>query len=207
MSPKMGYTSKDRPFPRGEICVRGPIVFKGYVNLPEKTAEALDKAGWLHTGDIGLISGPGTVKIIDRVKNIFKLQQGEYIAPEKIENVYVRAPFVQQIFLHGDSLQSACLAVIFPDLDLLMPWAKAQGLPSGLIELCQNDKVKAEVMRQLSELNKSAQLKGFEEARGIYLSPEPFTVENNLMTPTFKLKRDQLKKRFATKIAELYRTL
>ena len=89
----------------GEICVKGPTVFHGYLNDREKTDEVLDSNGWLHTGDIGKWMENGTLKIIDRKKHIFKLSQGEYIAPEKLENIFIRSPFVAQIFVHGESLK------------------------------------------------------------------------------------------------------
>lgn len=85
--------------------MKGPNVFKGYLKDEEKTTEALDQEGWLHTGDIGKWLPNGTLKIIDRKKHIFKLAQGEYIAPEKIENIYIRSDPVAQIYVHGDSLQ------------------------------------------------------------------------------------------------------
>ncbi|XP_005431638.1 long-chain-fatty-acid--CoA ligase 5-like, partial [Geospiza fortis] len=98
----MSYFSSNN---EGEVCIKGPNVFKGYLKDPEKTAEAIDKDGWLHTGDIGKWLPNGTLKIIDRKKNIFKLAQGEYIAPEKIENVYIRSAPVAQVFVHGESLR------------------------------------------------------------------------------------------------------
>lgn len=82
------------PTPKGEVMMWGPSVMKGYFKNPEKTSEALTADGWLLSGDVGAVMPNGALKIIDRAKNIFKLSQGEYIAPEKLENVYVKSPYV-----------------------------------------------------------------------------------------------------------------
>lgn len=207
----MGYSVKDTPYPRGEICARGFNIFTGYYKEPEKTAEALDKDGWLHTGDIGLIDAYGNVKIIDRKKNIFKLSQGEYVAPEKIENIIVRVPLIAQSFVYGDSLQSQLVAIVVPDEEEANNWAKANNLSKSefpnFAALCQSEKLKEEILKSIVEVSKSAQLKGFEIPRAIHLHHEPFSVENDILTPTFKLKRPQAKKYFQAQIDAMYQIL
>ncbi|KAI8389388.1 hypothetical protein BD560DRAFT_344284 [Blakeslea trispora] len=209
--PEMNYLSTDA-LPRGEICIRGPNVFKGYYKEEEKTKEAIDVEGWFHTGDIGMINERGAIVIIDRKKNIFKLAQGEYIAPEKIENVYAKESVVSQIYLHGDSLQSELVAIIVPDPDNLnalvaskLPKIHAKKL--SFPELCKSPEVAALILEQLTKIGKKAELRGFEQAKAIYLESEPFAVENDLLTPTFKVKRPQAKKYYEKQINELYESL
>ncbi|KAG0947395.1 hypothetical protein G6F57_001943 [Rhizopus arrhizus] len=206
--PEMNYLSTD-PCPRGEICVRGPNVFKGYYKDEEKTRECIDEEGWFHTGDIGMINEIGAFVIIDRIKNIFKLAQGEYIAPEKIENVYSKDPLIGQIYLHGDSLQSSLVAIIVPDADALnaliaarLPHVSAKKLSH--IELCKLPEVNELVLAQMNHTGKNAKLRGFEFAKAIYLESEAFSIENDLLTPTFKVKRSHAKKKFEAQITKLY---
>eukprot|EP00826_Nyctotherus_ovalis_P050111 TRINITY_DN610_c0_g1_i1.p1 TRINITY_DN610_c0_g1~~TRINITY_DN610_c0_g1_i1.p1 ORF type:complete len:491 (-),score=109.61 TRINITY_DN610_c0_g1_i1:53-1525(-) len=116
--PEMGYFSTDTvngvSIPRGEICAKGPVI-PGYFKDPERTAELFDSEGWLHSGDIGLIMPNGCLKIIDRKKHIFKLQQAVYVAPEKIENILNNSPWVHQMFVYGNSYQSyICLLYTSP---------------------------------------------------------------------------------------------
>jgi long-chain acyl-CoA synthetase len=113
--PEMEYVTSTVP-PRGEVCIRGPNVFHGYFKDPQATSEAFDSDGWLRSGDIGEWLQNGAMRIIDRRKNIFKLSQGEYIAPEKVENTYTGG-LVSQMFVHGDSLQSHLVAVVVPDME------------------------------------------------------------------------------------------
>lgn len=99
-------------------------MFSGYFKNPEKTRETFDDDGWVCTGDVVEVYSNGAIKIIDRAKNIFKLAQGEYIAPEKLENYYVQCPSIAQIFVYGDSLQGFLVGVVFPNADFVKEWAK-----------------------------------------------------------------------------------
>ncbi|CAI5784025.1 long-chain-fatty-acid--CoA ligase 1 [Podarcis lilfordi] len=188
----------------GEVCVKGPNVFLGYLKEPEKTAEVLDKDGWVHTGDIGKWLPNGTLKIIDRKKHIFKLAQGEYIAPEKIENVYMRSEPVAQIFVYGESLQAFLIGIVVPDPDVLCSWAKKKGVGGTYEELCRSKDIKKYILEDLLKVGKEFGLKSFEQVKGITLHPEMFSVENGLLTPTLKAKRPELRKYFKSQIEELY---
>uniref|UniRef100_A0A8B9G7C4 Long-chain-fatty-acid--CoA ligase n=1 Tax=Amazona collaria TaxID=241587 RepID=A0A8B9G7C4_9PSIT len=183
------------------ICVKGPNVFKGYLKDEEKTAEALDQEGWLHTGDIGKWLPNGTLKIIDRKKHIFKLAQGEYIAPEKIENIYIRSDPVAQIYVHGDSLQAFLVGIVVPDSEVMPGWAKKRGFDGSYAELCRN---KVSIMEDMVRLGKESGLHSFEQVKAIYIHSDMFSVQNGLLTPTLKAKRPELRAYFKKQIEELY---
>lgn len=230
--PEMQYRTTDVPAPRGEIWVRGPSVFSGYHKDPAQTAEVLDDAGWLHTGDIGAWLAGGRLKIIDRKKNIFKLAQvciarkgaevrivvltdsgaqGEYVAPEKIENVYLRAPLVASVFVTGDSLAPCLVAVVVPDEEALVAWARGAALPAGapadVRALCADPRTAAAVLDQMNREADRAGLRSFERAKAVHLVAEPWTVEGGLITPSFKLKRPQARAFFKPAIDAMYAAL
>ncbi|KAI8804927.1 hypothetical protein BJ742DRAFT_871479 [Cladochytrium replicatum] len=206
--PGMGYTSKDQPFPRGEISLKGSNVFSGYYNAPEKTAEAFTADGWLRTGDIGQWDAKGRLQIVDRVKNIFKLAQGEYIAPEKIELVYVKHELVAQAFVYGDSLQSQLVGIIVPDEEAFLKWADGKfGEGKGFAKHAADPAVRKAYCKVLEDFGKKNDLKGFENVKAVYLDTKEFSMDNGLLTPSFKLKRHEAKKYYETQIAEMYAEL
>uniref|UniRef100_A0A8B9CF44 Long-chain-fatty-acid--CoA ligase n=1 Tax=Anser brachyrhynchus TaxID=132585 RepID=A0A8B9CF44_9AVES len=189
------------------ICVKGPNVFKGYLKDEEKTTEALDQEGWLHTGDIGKWLPNGTLKIIDRKKHIFKLAQGEYIAPEKIENIYIRSDPVAQIYVHGDSLQAFLVGIVVPDSEVMPGWAKKRGFDGTYSELCKNKELKQAIMEDMVRLGKESGLHSFEQVKAIYIHSDMFSVQNGLLTPTLKAKRPELRDYFKKQIEELYSSI
>lgn len=191
---------------RGEICVYGSNIFKGYYKDEEKTKEVLED-GWYKTGDIGTWDENGTLKIVDRVKNIFKLQQGEYIAPEKIENLYVRSKYVAQAFVYGNSLKSTLVGVVVPEETVLSEWAKENNVEYDFSALCKNSQLKEIILKDIVAQGKMGGLKGFEQVKNIHLHDDLFSVENGLLTPTMKAKRNELQKLFQGQLDEMYKSL
>ena len=214
--PEMGYLHTDTDHKgqpcrgRGEIWVRGPTVFKGYYKSEEKTRETIDEEGWLHSGDIGLWTTQGQLQIIDRKKNIFKLSQGEYVAPEKIENVIIQSLLIGQAFVYGDSLQSALVAIIVPDEEPLrnILASKDPSLAKDTFQaLCKSEVVRSMIMDEIRKVSKKAGLHGFEIPKAIFLDSDAFTVENSLLTPTFKLKRQQARDKYEQQIEAMYASM
>ncbi|XP_065214083.1 long-chain-fatty-acid--CoA ligase 5 isoform X2 [Planococcus citri] len=202
--PEMEYFSSCN---QGEICVKGTNVFLGYFKEFDTTLQTVDESGWHHTGDIGTWLPNGTLKIIDRRRHIFKLAQGEYVVPDKIESVYMRSQYVRQIFVYGESLKSSIIAIVIPDVHVVKSWALERGLPNTLSDLCENEEVKKVILEDMTVWAKEAGLKSFEQVKDIYLHPDPFSVQNGLLTPTFKYKRLQLKSYFKPQIEDMYKKL
>ncbi|KAJ7582619.1 long-chain-fatty-acid-CoA ligase [Mycena floridula] len=209
--PAMMYLSEDKPYPRGELLIRGGNCFSGYYKDEQNTQATLDSEGWLHTGDVASIDECGRLRIIDRVKNIMKLSQGEYVALEKIENTYSSCPVVAQIYVHGDSLQAFLLGVVVPDPVQLATIASgilgkkvaADDLPT-LVQACKDDRVNQQILTLLNKEAKRNGLKGFEMIKRIHVTVDPFSVEDGTLTPTFKLRRKDAYNKFKTEIETLY---
>ncbi|CAM4768493.1 unnamed protein product [Rotaria magnacalcarata] len=202
--PDMQYFAKDNV---GELCIQGSNVFKGYYKDEEKTREALDADGWLHTGDVARWIPSGRIQIIDRKKHMFKLSQGEYVAPERIENIYIQSKYVAQVFVYGNGYKSYTVAIIVPDSDELEKHARTEHISGDIAALCKKKEIKDLIFNDIKHLEKANGLKGFEMAKDIYLFPEQFSVENNLLTPTMKTKRPELSKYFEKEIDEMYKDI
>ncbi|KAJ2711081.1 medium-chain fatty acid-CoA ligase faa2 [Coemansia spiralis] len=208
--PEMGYTVDDKPCPRGEIMVKGHCSFSHYHKRPDLTAEAVDADGWFATGDIGIFDERGALSVVDRKKNIFKLSQGEYVAPERTEVVFGNCPLIDQIYIHGDSLQSVLVAIVVPNEDLLVKEVRASLAHLAhepFAALCQNREVVQLVARTVDAWGRSSNLKGFEIPKAIHLEDDPFTIENGILTPTLKVKRPTAKERYAQITTALYASL
>lgn len=200
--PEMGYDALSN-VPRGEICLRGKTLFSGYFKRQDLTESALVD-GWFHTGDIGEWQPNGAMKIIDRKKNIFKLSQGEYVAVENLENTYSRCPLITSIWVYGNSFESFLVAVVVPDKKALEDWAENHNVTGDFKSLCDNLKARKYILDELNNTGQNHQLKGFERLKAVHLDPNPFDIERDLVTPTFKLKRPQLLKYYKDIIDRLY---
>lgn len=150
------------------------------------------------------------MQIIDRKRHIFKLAQGEWVAPEKIENVYAKCPLISQLFVDGSGLQSYLVAVVVPDEEEVRKWIRTQPLADedsdpDFEAICARDTVRARILAQMQETGKRGGLSGLEQVKAVYLCPEAFTPENGLATPTMKNRRPQLRKRFLEVIDRMYK--
>ena len=215
--PELGYTSETvdkengKKRPSGELYVRGPIICKGYFRDKEKTNETIDEEGWLHSGDIATIipEHGNALRIVDRVKNIFKLQQGEYISPEKIEIIFSACKYIEQIFIYGDSLQSYLIAVIYPKSQDVIEFLKKKFTNDNITRenyknYFENEDLKKEIVKELDTFGRKNDLKGFELPKKIHLSKERFTEDNQIVTPTMKIRRHIAKKYFEKEIKKMY---
>jgi len=196
--PDMGYDGTESG--GGEICFRGPSVMKGYYKKPDATAEVLEADGWFHTGDIGKIVEGGCLKIVDRKKQLFKLSQGEYVSPERVEGIAAKSPLVGQIFVHGTSTEAVLVAVVVPSEDAIEKYGGKEKAQSS-------EELKAEIVKDLDKVCRAEGCKGYEIPKGVILHTEELTPETGFVTPSFKLKRPVLKKHFAKDIDTLYDSL
>ncbi len=186
----------------GEILARGPNIMKGYYKLPEATRETINPEGWLLTGDIGELDSDGYLKITDRKKELLKTAGGKYIAPQPIEMVVKRNKFVANAMMYGDRRKFP-LILIVPNFDNLERWAQERGLHySARAELLQLPDVQAKVEREVMDMLR--ELAKFETPKKVLLLEDDFTIENGELTPTLKVKRREVEKRYKAQIDAVY---
>jgi len=185
----------------GEILVRGPNVMKGYYNKPEASKEALED-GWFHTGDIGLLDADGFLKITDRKKDLIVTAGGKNVAPQNIENMMKMDKYIEQVNVVGDR-RKFLSAVIVPSFEEVGNWAREQGISfKDNKELVANPKVVELIQKGVDAMNN--QLAKYETIKKFILAEEEFTQQNNMLTPTLKVKRKVVNKQFAEQIERLY---
>uniref|UniRef100_A0A1D1YUB7 Long-chain-fatty-acid--CoA ligase n=2 Tax=Anthurium amnicola TaxID=1678845 RepID=A0A1D1YUB7_9ARAE len=202
--PEMGYDALSSA-PRGEVCVRGKTLFSGYHKREDLTEEVMID-GWFHTGDVGEWQPDGSLKIIDRKKNIFKLSQGEYVAVENLENIYGHVSDIDSLWIYGNSFESFLVAIVNPNKQALERWAEENGVTGDFSSLCENPRAKEFILGELTKTAKANKLKGFEFIKAVHLDPVPFDMERDLLTPTYKKKRPQLLKYYQGAIDKLYKS-
>jgi len=186
----------------GEILARGPLNTPGYWNLPAQTSELLDEDGWLHTGDIGSVDEDGFVSVLDRKKELIITSGGENISPAAVENVLVAHPLIGQALAFGDRRRYV-VALLTLDGEVAPAWAKTRGIEAtSLAELADNAEVLATVTAAVDEANEH--LARVQQIKRWRLLPVEWTAESEELTPTFKLKRRIIHRKYADIIDALY---
>jgi long-chain acyl-CoA synthetase len=192
------------PLPQGMVCVRGDSVFQRYYKNEELTKEAF-KDGWFITGDVGMTNENGLLFIIDRVKSLIKLQQGEYISPERLDGVYSKSLMIAHIYIYGDPERSDVVAIISVENEAVKKWAEKQKIATDKMdEQFLNENLKMVIANELKAFAKEQNLNRWEFPRNMYITKKEFSIENNLITPTMKLKRRECAVFFKEEIKKCY---
>lgn len=187
----------------GEILVKGPSVTQGYLNKPEQTKEAFTEDGFFKTGDIGHIDEEGFLIITDRKKEMFKTSGGKYVAPQMIENKAKASRFIEQIMVVGEGEKMPC-AFVQPEFDFVKRWAELHNLDIGQTpeEMVKSPELKKRIEKEIDKLNQK--LGNWEQVKRVELTPEIWSVDNGMLTPTMKLKRKVIKERYIDLYNKLY---
>ena len=205
---KLGSVGKAVPWgevalsPDGEILIKGDFLFMGYLNQPEKTAETIDAKGWLHTGDVGTIDNEGFVKITDRMKDIIITSGGKNITPSEIENQLKFSPYVSDAVVIGDKRPYlTCLVMI--DHENVEKFAQDHDIPfTNYASLCRATEIQDLIWREIEAVN--ANFARVETIKKFILIERQLTPEDEELTPTMKLKRSFVNKRYASEIEAMY---
>ncbi|CAD7812747.1 Long-chain-fatty-acid--CoA ligase FadD15 [Chryseobacterium aquaeductus] len=187
----------------GEITVKGPSVFKAYFKNEEQTKETFTEDGFFKTGDIGHIDSEGFLQITDRKKEMFKTSGGKYIAPQMIENLAKASKFIEQVMVVGDGEKMPC-AFVQPDFEFAKNWAMRNNLNIGSTpqEIAKSAELKERIEKEIHNINEH--LGNWEQIKKIELTPEVWSIEAGLLTPTLKLKRKAVKEKFKDLYDKMY---
>ena len=186
----------------GEILVRGRNVMQGYYNNPAETARALDEEGYYHTGDVGYQDKDGHFYVTDRLKDLFKLSNGKYVAPLQVESLLKQSPIVSQPVVVGSGRKQVG-ALIVPDWEALKEALKDKNIVTDRSreELCEDPQVVKFVQREALELTR--ELSDYERVKRVYLLPREFSIDKGEMTPTLKIKRGVIDEKYEEAIDEI----
>jgi long-chain acyl-CoA synthetase len=184
----------------GEVLVKGELVMSGYWNDPAATASTV-RDGWLHTGDIGLIDKDGYIKITDRKKDFIKNSGGDMIAPARIEGLLAIQPEIAQAMVYGDR-KPYLVAVVVPHNEAIAEAAKASGTSAELAAMTDNKALRGAVDKAIERV--TSQLPAHERIRRFILAREPFSIANEMMTPTLKVKRHKVREAYGAELERLY---
>lgn len=202
-----GYTSKDEPNPRGEILIGGPNVTMGYFRHDGNDQDFfVDEKGqrWFCTGDIGEVYPDGCLQIVDRKKDLVKLQAGEYVSLGKVESALKNCPLIDNICAYANSDQNYVISFVVPNQKKLTELAKQRGIEGKWEDICNHQEMEQEVLKAITEVAAKIKLQRFEVPVKVRLSPEPWTPETGLVTDAFKLKRKELKNHYLNDIERMY---
>lgn len=188
----------------GEILVKGPSVFIGYYNDEKKYKEAFTEDGYFKTGDIGEFTPKGLLKLTDRKKQIFKTSGGKYISPESIQDKMKEIPFISQIIVLGEGRKMPT-ALIQPNFEYIANWAEKNNKNIDLSpdKISKNQEIIAEIQKGIDEKNKD--FGRWEQIKRFALTPEEWTIENDLLTPTLKVKRKSVEEKFINLYDNMYK--
>ncbi|GIQ86979.1 hypothetical protein KIPB_008930 [Kipferlia bialata] len=205
--PDHGYDAcpTDGSLPKGELRLKGPVVLTEYHNNPEATAAAFDEDGYYRTGDCVQMKPDGEIRIIGRASRIIKLQQGEFINLEAVEDSLSRIPIVSQVFVTADRKEAFPVAVVIPDPAVLRSRASAMGISeTDIPTLCADERVVTLVRDTIAKQGREMGLFGFQVPREVALETVSWETENNFLTATFKKRRATFDATYESTVATLY---
>ena len=186
----------------GELIVYGDGVMKGYYNREDETRAAFTADGGFRTGDLGRIDADGFVYITGRVKELFKLENGKYIAPVSLEEKLQLSPFISQCVVHGAD-HPYLVALVIPDMQAVRTWAAQHSIAGGDRAILEHEQVRELIRKELETQSRS--FKGFESVRNFIMEPEELSTQNGMLTPSLKVKRRVVKERFGERLEALYK--